>query len=88
MDAPFDPTALPEDILPSTKKKSPLVLVGALITAGVLGAGLVAFRAGNANMSQQMMKARVGMQGLTVALMVGTSSGAVVLPSFNPFGGK
>jgi hypothetical protein len=35
---------------------------------------------GNQNMSQNMMRARILAQGVTVALMVG-SSGAVVLPS-------
>jgi hypothetical protein len=74
--------APPEDILPSRQgKKNPLVLVGAAVTAGVLTVGFVAFKAGNANLSQTMMKARVFAQGATVALMVGTS-GAAVLPSF------
>ena len=74
--------APPEDILPSRKgTRNPLVLVGAAATAGVLTAGFVAFKAGNANLSQTMMKARVFAQGATIALMVGTS-GAVVMPSF------
>ncbi len=73
--------APPEDILPSRKgTRNPLVLVGAAATAGVLTAGFVAFKAGNANLSQTMMKARVFAQGATIALMVGTS-GAVVMPS-------
>ena len=41
------------------RKRSPLVLVGALATAGALVAGLVAFRKGNANLSQSMMRTRV-----------------------------
>lgn len=36
--------AHPNDILPPSRKRNPLVLVGAVATAGVLTAGLVAFR--------------------------------------------
>lgn len=50
---------------------------GAIATAGVLAAGLVAFRQGNQALSQRMMRTRVLVQGATVALMVGTS-GAVL----------
>jgi len=45
---------------------------GALATAGVLTAGLVSFRNGNAARSQAFMRARVGLQAATVALMVAT----------------
>ena len=55
------------------KKRNPFVLVGAMATAGVLFAGIAAFRNGNKAMSQHMMKARVVFQGVTVALMVTTS---------------
>ncbi len=47
-------------------------MIGAIATAGVLCAGLLAFRKGDFNRSQQMMRARVGFQAATVALMVGT----------------
>ncbi|QDZ25071.1 hypothetical protein HOP50_15g76170 [Chloropicon primus] len=55
------------------KKRNPFVLVGALATAGVLFGGITAFRRGNKALSQNMMKARVVCQGVTVALMVATS---------------
>ncbi|KAK3033564.1 hypothetical protein RJ639_032412 [Escallonia herrerae] len=45
----------------------------ALITAGVLTAGLISFRQGNAQLGQKLMRARVAVQGATVALMVGTA---------------
>mmetsp|Transcript_17294 Transcript_17294/g.33042 ORF Transcript_17294/g.33042 Transcript_17294/m.33042 type:complete len:108 (-) Transcript_17294:205-528(-) len=61
---------------PSVKKRNPLVLVGAIGTAGVLVMGLAAFRNGNQNMSQSMMRTRVVFQGVTVALMVATSGAA------------
>jgi hypothetical protein len=48
------------------------VLTGAIATAGVLLAGLVSFKQGNFNRSQMFMRARVGFQAATVALMVGT----------------
>lgn len=46
---------------------------GALATAGVLVVGLAAFRQGNKNLSQQMMRTRVMFQGATVAIMLGSS---------------
>lgn len=55
------------------KKRSPLVMLGAGVTAAILGAGLFAYKSGNKNMSQAMMRARVVAQGVTVALMMGTS---------------
>ena len=74
--------APPEDILPSRKShRSPLVLVGAAITAGVLFAGFVAFKTGNQQLSQHMMRGRIFAQAVTIGVMVGTS-GAVVVPSF------
>lgn len=53
-------------------------LPGALVTGGILGAGLFAYKSGNKNLSQHMMRARVIAQGVTIALMLGTS-GAMVL---------
>jgi len=63
-----------EEILPPRKgSRNPWVLVGAGTTALVLAAGFVAFKAGHAQASQRMMRARVLTQGATVALMVATS---------------
>ncbi|KAF8005977.1 hypothetical protein BT93_K0302 [Corymbia citriodora subsp. variegata] len=53
--------------------RNPLVPVGALVTAGVLTAGLISFRRGNSQLGQVLMRARVVVQGATVALMVGTA---------------
>lgn len=50
-----------------------LLISGALITAGVLTAGLISFRQGNSQLGQKLMRARVVVQGATVALMVGTA---------------
>lgn len=55
------------------RAKNPLVPVGALITAGVLTAGLISFKRGNSHLSQLLMRARVIAQGGTVAIMVGTA---------------
>ncbi|KFM23903.1 RING-H2 finger protein ATL48 [Auxenochlorella protothecoides] len=60
---------------PLKKPKNPLVLIGCGVTAGVLFAGLVAFKKGNQGLSQKMMRARVIAQGATVALMVASSGG-------------
>ncbi|KAJ6882193.1 hypothetical protein NC651_028719 [Populus alba x Populus x berolinensis] len=46
--------------------RNPLVPVGALMTAGVLTAGLISFRRGNSQLGQVLMRARVV---VTVALM-------------------
>ncbi|KAF5792141.1 putative hypoxia induced protein [Helianthus annuus] len=46
----------------------------ALITAGVLTAGLISFKTGNSQLGQTLMRARVVAQGGTVALMVGTAA--------------
>lgn len=48
-------------------------IAGALMTAGVLTAGLISFRQGNSQLGQLLMRARVVVQGATVALMVGTA---------------
>ncbi|KAF2314703.1 hypothetical protein GH714_030104 [Hevea brasiliensis] len=50
-----------------------LPLACALMTAGVLTAGLISFRQGNSQLGQLLMRARVVVQGATVALMVGTA---------------
>ncbi|MFS7956196.1 putative hypoxia induced protein [Helianthus anomalus] len=47
---------------------------GALITAGVLTAGLISFKKGNSELGKTLMRARVVTQGATVALMVGTAA--------------
>ncbi|XP_044487593.1 RING-H2 finger protein ATL48-like [Mangifera indica] len=63
-----------EDLLEENKRvRNPLVPVGALMTAGVLTAGLISFRQGNSHLGQMLMRARVVVQGATVALMVGTA---------------
>ncbi|KAF3437070.1 hypothetical protein FNV43_RR19823 [Rhamnella rubrinervis] len=53
--------------------RNPLVPIGAFVTAGVLTAGLISFRQGNSHLGQKLMRARVVVQGATVALMVGTA---------------
>ncbi|KAK7265711.1 hypothetical protein RJT34_33334 [Clitoria ternatea] len=63
-----------ENLLEDKKRvRNPLVPIGALITAGVLTAGLISFRQGNSHLGQKLMRARVVVQGATVALMVGTA---------------
>uniref|UniRef100_A0A1J3CSA7 RING-H2 finger protein ATL48 n=1 Tax=Noccaea caerulescens TaxID=107243 RepID=A0A1J3CSA7_NOCCA len=63
-----------EDLFQEKKRvRNPLVPLGALATAGVLTAGLISFRRGNSQMGQVLMRARVVVQGATVALMVGTA---------------
>ncbi|PON61079.1 Hypoxia induced protein, domain containing protein [Trema orientale] len=63
-----------EDFFEEKKRvRNPLVPVGALLTAGVLTAGLISFRQGNSQLGQMLMRARVVAQGATVALMVGTA---------------
>ncbi|KAF3792059.1 HIG1 domain family member 2A [Nymphaea thermarum] len=63
-----------EDLLDHKKPvKNPLVPIGALITAGILTAGLISFRQGKSHLGQKLMRARVVAQGATVALMLGTA---------------
>ncbi|MED6106031.1 RING-H2 finger protein atl48 [Stylosanthes scabra] len=70
--ASSEPTA--SEFFPEKKHvRNPLVPVGAFITAGVLTAGLISFRRGNSHLGQKLMRARVVVQGATVALMVGTA---------------
>ncbi|XP_047951924.1 RING-H2 finger protein ATL48-like [Salvia hispanica] len=64
-----------EDLFQDKKRaRNPLVPIGAFMTAGVLAAGLISFRQGNSHLGQKLMRARVVVQGATVALMVGTAS--------------
>lgn len=64
-----------EDIFEEKKRvRNPLVPIGALLTAGVLTAGLISFRQGNSRLGQKLMRARVVVQGATVAIMVGTAA--------------
>ncbi|XP_047332971.1 RING-H2 finger protein ATL48-like [Impatiens glandulifera] len=53
--------------------KNPFVPLGALLTAGVLTAGLISFRQGNSELGQKLMRVRVVFQGATVALMLGSA---------------
>ncbi|CAM6122997.1 unnamed protein product [Calypogeia fissa] len=62
-----------EDMFENKKDhRSALVPIGAFATAAVLIAGLYSFKQGKSQRSQLLMRARVLMQGATVALMVGT----------------
>ncbi|XP_062194538.1 RING-H2 finger protein ATL48-like [Phragmites australis] len=70
------PPPLHIDELPFEGKKpvkNPFVPIGALVTAGVLTAGLISFRYGNSQLGQKLMRARVVAQGATVALMIGSA---------------
>ncbi|EER96675.1 hypothetical protein BDA96_02G198400 [Sorghum bicolor] len=73
--APPPPPLHMEDFQLEGKKpvKNPFVPIGALVTAGVLTAGLVSFRYGNSRLGQKLMRARVVAQGATVALMIGSA---------------
>mmetsp|Transcript_45953 Transcript_45953/g.121953 ORF Transcript_45953/g.121953 Transcript_45953/m.121953 type:complete len:86 (-) Transcript_45953:173-430(-) len=51
-------------------KKSPIVPLGCVITAGILCSGFYHFKAGNKRTSNIMMRARVVSQGVTVSLMM------------------
>ncbi|KAJ0818064.1 putative hypoxia induced protein [Helianthus annuus] len=63
-----------KSLFPEKKRvRNPFVPIGALITAGVLTAGLVSFKKGNSELGQTLMRARVVTQGATVALMVCTA---------------
>lgn len=53
----------------SLLKKNPFVPAGAMLTAGVLFGGLVAFKKGNAGLSQRLMRARIFAQGGTLAVL-------------------
>lgn len=49
--------------------KNPFVPIGAFTTAAILMGGLMAFRAGNARLSQRMMQARIIAQGATLGVL-------------------
>lgn len=49
--------------------RNPLVPIGSAVTAGILVAGLLSFRAGNTQLSQQLMRARVLAQGATLGVL-------------------
>ena len=49
--------------------EQPAVTGGCLLTTAMLVGGLASFRKGNAQRSQQMMRARVVMQGLTLVVI-------------------
>lgn len=51
-------------------QKNPLVPAGALVTAGVLGAGLLAFKNGSQKWSQRLMRGRVIAQGATLCVLM------------------
>ncbi|XP_043723821.1 RING-H2 finger protein ATL48-like [Telopea speciosissima] len=60
-----------EELFDQKKRvKNPFVPIGAILTAGVLTAGLISFRQGNSLLGQKLMRDRVVVQGATVALMV------------------
>ncbi|WVZ64786.1 hypothetical protein U9M48_014260 [Paspalum notatum var. saurae] len=73
--APQPPPLHMEDFQLEGKRpvKNPFVPIGALVTAGVLTAGLISFRYGNSQLGQKLMRARVVAQGATVALMLGSA---------------
>uniref|UniRef100_A0A0D9XD60 HIG1 domain-containing protein n=1 Tax=Leersia perrieri TaxID=77586 RepID=A0A0D9XD60_9ORYZ len=73
--APPPPPVYMDDFALEGKKpvKNPFVPIGALVTAGVLTAGLISFRYGNSQLGQKLMRARVVAQGATVALMIGSA---------------
>ncbi|XP_066152019.1 HIG1 domain family member 2A, mitochondrial [Euwallacea fornicatus] len=52
-------------------KENPLVPIGAAATTAALGYGLWSFRQGRVQMSQYMMRTRVGAQFFTVVAIVG-----------------
>eukprot|EP00892_Ulva_mutabilis_P009706 jgi/Ulvmu1/7107/UM034_0013.1 len=67
------------DILPppkDVKLKNPWVAVGGAATVGALCTMIYASKKGHANLLQHSMRARVALQGVTVAIMA-VSSGAV-----------
>lgn len=56
-------------------QKNPLVPAGALITGGVLMAGMLAFKRGNTQLSQTLMRARVVSQGATLIVLAVSVAG-------------
>lgn len=71
---PLSPPRLPL-YLHSCEYTTPLVpspSAGACATAGVLFGGLLAFKNGKSALAQHFMRARVVVQGVTVAIMIGS----------------
>jgi len=71
-------TGIPSlDVLsePPKRKRNPLVLAGAMLTAGVLARGIWAFRQGNSQLSARMMSWRIYGQGATVAIILASMYG-------------
>jgi hypothetical protein len=64
--------------------RNPLVPLGALLTAGVLVRGVTAMYQGDKVMSQKMMRARIGMQGLTVVTVRAPQKTPLPPPSCHP----
>jgi len=58
----------------SAKSRNPLVIVGAAVTAAILISGFIAFKTGDAKASQRAMRARVIAQGVTVGIMLASST--------------
>ena len=50
--------------------ENPVVPIGCLATVAALGYGLWSFRKGDRQMSQYMMRARIGAQGFTVLALI------------------
>ncbi|GAB0495234.1 hypothetical protein MMPV_006533 [Pyropia vietnamensis] len=57
-------------------RRNPAVLVGAGVTAGVLGAGLLAFNRGDSRWSQRLMRMRVVAQAATVGILIMSVQGS------------
>ncbi|KAK1859832.1 hypothetical protein I4F81_002426 [Pyropia yezoensis] len=57
-------------------RRNPAVLVGAGVTAGVLGAGLLAFNRGDSLWSQRLMRMRVVAQAATVGILIMSVQGS------------
>jgi len=51
-------------------RRDPLPFAGALITVGILGTGFYAFLKGKTRMSQNMMRARIAAQTITIGLVL------------------
>mmetsp|Transcript_48319 Transcript_48319/g.75457 ORF Transcript_48319/g.75457 Transcript_48319/m.75457 type:complete len:95 (-) Transcript_48319:185-469(-) len=51
-------------------KNSPVIPLGCVVTAGVLGSGFYQFKKGNKKTSQLLMRARVAAQAVTICAMM------------------
>ena len=82
-------TAVAEEIVPTRRgRRSPWVLALAGCTAGILCAGFIAFKRGDARSSQAMMRLRVVSQGATVCAMAITSGVGMSELGYLPRGGR